>query len=67
MPRSIDREEVRRLVAQGAKLVEVLPAEEYRELHLPGAISIPLRRIDLEAPQRLERTRPVVVYCWDPP
>jgi rhodanese-related sulfurtransferase len=67
MPRSIDREEVRRLVAQGAQLVEVLPAEEYRELHLPGAISIPLRGIDLEAPQRLERDRPVVVYCWDPP
>ena len=62
MPRSIGREEVRRLVAQGAQLVEVLPAEEYEDEHLPGAINIALRRIDREAP---DRARPVVVYCFD--
>ena len=67
MPRPIDRNEVRRLTAAGAQLVEVLPEAEYLEEHLPGAISIPLRRIDAEAPQRLDRTRPVIVYCWDPP
>jgi rhodanese-related sulfurtransferase len=67
MPRSIDRNEVQRLMTRGAQLVEVLPAEEYLEEHLPGAINIPLRRIDLEARQRLEPGRPVIVYCWDPP
>lgn len=65
MPRSIGREEVRRLVAEGAQLVEVLPAEEYEDEHLPGAINIALRRIDREAPDRLDRARPVVVYCFD--
>ena len=67
MPRVIDRREVQRLADQGAQLVEVLGPEEYEEEHLPGAINIPLRKIDDEAPKRLDRTRPVVVYCWDDP
>jgi rhodanese-related sulfurtransferase len=67
MPRVIERDEVRRLIEQGAQLIEVLPKEEFEEEHLPGAINIPLRRIDAEAAERLDRSRPVVVYCWDDP
>jgi rhodanese-related sulfurtransferase len=67
MPRNVDRDELRRLVDAGAQLVEVLPKEEYEEEHLPGAINIPLRRIDREAPERLDPDRPVIVYCWDDP
>jgi rhodanese-related sulfurtransferase len=67
MPTTIDRDELQRLVKEGAQLVEVLPSEEYREEHLPGAINIPLRRIDAEARERLDRARPVIVYCWDDP
>ena len=65
MPKEIDRVGLRRMVAAGAQLVEVLPAEEYAEDHLPGAISLPLRRIDAEAPSVLDKNRPVIVYCWD--
>lgn len=65
MPRRIDRDEVRRLAAEGAQLVEVLPASEYDEEHLPVAISLPLRRLEQEATTVLEPARPVVVYCWD--
>jgi rhodanese-related sulfurtransferase len=65
MPREIRRDEVRRLIGQGVQLVEVLPAEEYREDHLPGAISLPLRRLEAEAPRVLDVSRPVIVYCWD--
>lgn len=65
MPTEIDRQRVQSLVAQGAQLVEVLPADEYAEDHLPGAISIPLARLDAEAITTLDRTRPVIVYCWD--
>lgn len=64
MPREIERDEVRRLVAEGAQLVEVLPAAEYEEDHLPGAINLPLRRIE-SAGDTLERERTVIVYCWD--
>ena len=53
------------MVEAGAQLVEVLPEEEYVEDHLPGAISIPLRHLGDEASTRLDRNRPVIVYCWD--
>ena len=62
---TVDLAGVRRLIAAGAQLVEVLPAEEYEELHLPGAINIPLKQLDGESTQQLDRGREVVVYCWD--
>ena len=64
MAKLVDREIVRELVKQGAQLVEVLPAEEFAEEHLPGAISHPLRQLDEEAAQ-VDRKRAVIVYCWD--
>jgi rhodanese-related sulfurtransferase len=65
VPEPIGRDEVRRLMESGAQLVEVLPAAEYEKDHLPGAISLPLRRLDREARRLLDPGRPVVVYCWD--
>ncbi len=53
------------MVAAGAQLVEVLPAEEYAEDHLPEAISIPLPRIDAETVRVLDKNRAVIVHCWD--
>jgi rhodanese-related sulfurtransferase len=63
--REIDRDGVRRLMEQGAQLVDVLPPREYDEDHLPGAINLPLRKIETEAGQVLDPSRPVIVYCWD--
>jgi rhodanese-related sulfurtransferase len=65
MPTALDRDEVRRLLDSGAQLVEVLPSSEYEEDHLPGALNLPLRQIDRQAHDVLDRTRPVIVYCWD--
>ncbi len=65
MPQFIDRETVQRLIAKGAQVVEVLAAEEYEEEHLPGAINLPLRKIE-NARAVLNPDRPVIVYCWDP-
>jgi rhodanese-related sulfurtransferase len=53
------------LLAEGVQLVEVLPADEYAELHLPGAVSVPLKTLDAETTAELDRRRAVVVYCWD--
>ena len=61
----VDRDQVQVLLAQGAQLVEVLPGAEYDEEHLPGAINIPLKTLDARSAQRLERERPVIVYCYD--
>jgi phage shock protein E len=65
MPTSIDRDELQRLLDQGAQLVEVLPEAEYEDEHLPGAVNIPLKSLDAESSRRLERDRAVIVYCYD--
>jgi rhodanese-related sulfurtransferase len=65
MAQGIDREQVRRLMEQGAQIVDVLPAKEYGEDHLPGAINLPLRRIEADASRALDPGRPIVVYCND--
>jgi phage shock protein E len=65
MPTEINRREVHELVERGAQLVEVLPVDEYEEDHLPGAINLPLRRLETEAVGVLDSARPVIVYCWD--
>jgi rhodanese-related sulfurtransferase len=65
VPKGIDRNEVQRLLSEGAQLVEVLPREEYEREHLPGAIHLPLRRIETEAHDRLDPARAIIVYCWD--
>jgi rhodanese-related sulfurtransferase len=65
VPSLIDRDQVKELVAGGAQLVEVLPADEYREDHLPGALNIPLRQLNRETAATLDARRKVVVYCWD--
>ncbi|MGH2677893.1 MAG: rhodanese-like domain-containing protein [Actinomycetota bacterium] len=67
MARNIERDEVQRLMGEGALLVEVLPKEEYEEEHLPGAINLPLRRLEAEARDVVHPDRPIVVYCWDDP
>lgn len=63
--RPIGREEVRRLIEAGAQLAEVLPAEEYGDEHLPGAIHLPLKSLGPDSAAVLDRSRPVIVYCWD--
>ena len=65
-PKSIDRNAVRRLLAaEDGQLVEVLPAKEFGEEHIVGAVNIPLKELDERAPRELERERPVIVYCND--
>lgn len=63
--RDLQRHEVEDLIQRGAQVVEVLGREEYEEDHLPGAINMPLRRIESEARSSLDKHSPVVVYCWD--
>src|SRR6266581_506179 len=65
MARTVDLAGVQGLLERGAQLVEVLPYEEYQELHLPGAVHLPLKELDAEHAGLLDRERPVIVYCWD--
>jgi rhodanese-related sulfurtransferase len=65
MARTVDLRGVQELLGRGAQLVEVLPLEEYEELHLPGAVHVPLKELNAEHARQLDRARPVIVYCWD--
>jgi rhodanese-related sulfurtransferase len=65
MPTRLEVDELRRLLDSGAKLVEVLPEDEYEEEHLPGALSIPLKELDATTTAGLDKAGPVIVYCWD--
>ena len=64
MPATVDTARARQLVEHGAQLVDVLPAETFRQEHLPGAVNIPLAQI-ATAVDRLDRAKPVIVYCYD--
>lgn len=59
---NIDRIRLLDLIEDGAQVVDVLPEREYTAQHIPGAINIPLKRLDLEATAVLARDKPVVVY-----
>ena len=46
---TVDLDGLQQLLASGAQLVEVLPREEFEELHLPAAINIPLKELTGES------------------
>jgi rhodanese-related sulfurtransferase len=65
MPTGIWSDQLLELIERGAQIVEVLGADDYAPVHLPGAINLPLRQLDAQAVAGLDRTRPIVAYCWD--
>jgi rhodanese-related sulfurtransferase len=58
-------EQLEELMERGAQVVEVLGEDDYAPAHLPGAINLPLRKLDEQRAAVLDHSRPVVVYCWD--
>jgi rhodanese-related sulfurtransferase len=65
MPERIDAARTLELRDRGAQVVEVLPEPEYREQHIAGAVSLPLKELTRATATRLDPGRAVVVYCWD--
>ena len=66
MPRALDVAGARHQQLAGAQLLEVLPEEDYRKEHLPGALNIPLAELTAERAQAdLDPDRPILVYCYD--
>jgi rhodanese-related sulfurtransferase len=61
-PKTVDRAEAQKLVADGAQLVDVRADHEWEAGHLPGATHIPLAELAQRAGE-IEKDRPVVVYC----
>lgn len=47
-------------------LVDVRSPKDYRDCHIPGAVNLPVGAISPSTVGRLDREKPVVVYCWGP-
>jgi rhodanese-related sulfurtransferase len=69
MMHTIDRETLKQWMDEkrDITLVDVLPPDEFREFHLPGAINVPLgpdfeKHIQEHFPDEFQ---PIVVYCHD--
>ena len=55
--------EAKKLVAEGASLVDVRTEQEFARGHLDGARNIPVHQIAARAKKEIPRGKPVVVYC----
>jgi rhodanese-related sulfurtransferase len=61
-PREVSREEARRMVDEGAQLVDVRADHEWGAGRIAGAKHVPLAELPQRASE-IEQDRPVVVYC----
>ena len=65
MRRIVDRNDVQRMSAEGAQVVNVLPEKEFTSEHIAGSRSLPLTKLDASTVTALDPELPVIVYCWD--
>ncbi len=65
MPTRVKRDDVQRMIAEGAQLIDPLSEAEYAEEHIAGAINVPQNRLTREAVAHLQKEKPVIVYCFD--
>jgi phage shock protein E len=56
-------EEARRLVAAGARLLDVRTSREFAAGHLPGAVNIPLGDLERRMHSLGPQDHPIVAYC----
>lgn len=59
----ISSTDARRLVKEGAKLIDVRSAAEFGSGHIPGAVNVPVGELGLKAKSLGAKDQPVVVYC----
>lgn len=65
MPTETNHDEVQRLIAAGAYLLDVREREGYDAERLPGAVSLPIKSLARETTAHLDQSRPVITYCWE--
>lgn len=61
--REIQGGDARKLVAAGARLLDVRSPEEYAGGHLPGAVNLPVQELDRRMAEVGPRDGEVVLYC----
>lgn len=55
--------EARRLVAEGALLLDVRTPEEFASGHIPSAVNIPVQELERRIGELKAKDRPIVLYC----
>jgi hypothetical protein len=63
--RRVDALLARELMASGITVIDVLPTTVYQQEHLPAARNLPLETFDAAQAADLNRTAPLLVYCFD--
>ncbi len=59
----VDGAEARKLVADGARLIDVRSPEEFADGHLPGALNIPVGTLAARMGDVGPKEAPIVLYC----
>ena len=59
----VSGEQARKLVAEGARLVDVRTPAEYRAGHIDGAVNIPVSELGSRTQELGTKDGPIVVYC----
>jgi phage shock protein E len=65
MPMRITTEDVQRMTAEGAVLIDTLSEAEYAVEHIAGAVNIPQKMLTAQGTAPLTRDAPLIVYCYD--
>ncbi len=55
--------DVKTLLAQGGKLIDVRTPEEFAQGYAPGAVNIPLQGLQRHLPKLKALNVPIVAYC----
>jgi rhodanese-related sulfurtransferase len=61
----IDALEAVQLISAGVPTIDVLPAEVYEKVHLPGATSLPLEELQPSQIDSYDKSASLLVYCFD--
>lgn len=61
--RQVTGDEARRLIDEGALLVDVRSPKEFAQGHLPGAVNVPIDGFEERVDELLAERRPLVLYC----
>ena len=59
----VSAEQAKKMVEEGAKLVDVRSPEEFQSGHLDGAINVPVAELEERLAEVGPKDQPVVVYC----
>lgn len=60
---NISGDEAKRLVGGGARLVDVRTTEEFERGHLPGAINVPIKELEIRWHEIGSKEATIIVYC----